>query len=475
MKIPIIFLGLISLCSAETSLTIYNSNLGVVRDTIPLNLQTGASVVHYDKATAQVLADSVVLRDPSGKIDFSILEQSYRNDPVSQGLLLKLNEGKVITFEKIYPDGTVKSIHGKIIRSGYAKGRTQSPVIEVDNKLQFSLPGQPLFPSLGDDSILRPTLSWQIDSAETSTFDAQLSYLSRGFSWEADYNIVAPEKGENVAITGWVTLNNNSGTEFKNTKVKLVAGDVNIIPEYGFSDSFAEGSIALSSSRMEKKEKVTEKAFDDFHLYSLPRLLNLKDKEQKQVEFLRASNVKAKKRYIYNPSPHFRYYGGSPQTNPLTGQKFPEDILIFWKFKNSKENGLAVPLPAGSVRFYRNDEADNNLEFVGENRIDHTATNEEVEVYTGNAFDLIGEKKVTNFDYKKANSYITESVEILLKNRSKEDKTITVREPLFRWSGWEITESSVPFEKINSNHIEADIALAPDEEKTISYTVKYSW
>ncbi len=458
--------------SADTALTIYNQNLAVVRESIPLTLKAGENPVTFDRATALVLPDSVVLRDPAGKASFSILEQSYRNDPVSKWLLLSHFEGQEIDFRSVYPDGKVEVKSGKIVRSGYVPGgQGQDPIIEVDGKLRFQLPGDPLFPALGDGSILRPTLGWAIHSERDAKFEAQLSYLSSGFNWEADYNLVAPEKGETVTLTGWVTVANNSGTGFKQAKVKLVAGDVNIIKEHPESKSDVAPLAMMKAARA---PAVEEKAFDDFHLYTLQRPLTIRDKETKQVEFLRAPKVKAAKRYIYDPAA-MRFFGGRPQTQPIQGQEFPKDVAIYWEFKNDESNGLGVPLPKGRVRFYRSDDEDGNLEFVGENNIDHTPRNENISLYTGNAFDLVGERKITNFQIDERANWIKETIEVTVKNRSQEPKDIVIREHLWRWMNWTIANASVEHEKKDAQKIEFSVKLAPDEEKKVTYTARYSW
>lgn len=464
-------LGLLTAVSnAEVALTIYNQNLAVVRDNLEVNLGKGDSQIHYDRATAQVIPDSVVLRDPAGEAEFTLREQSYRNDPVSQGLLLSLFEGKEIPFEKIYPDGKVERISGKVIRSGYQRGgRPSSPVIETEEGLRFSLPGEPLFPSLGDDSILRPTLSWVLGSPKESTFTAQLSYLTGGLSWEASYNLVAPEEGELVTLSGWITANNSSGTSFTDAKLKLVAGDVNMNPTRRVG--LEAKAMRASMDAFADTGGVQQKDFDDFHLYTLPRPITLRDQETKQVEFMRSEKVAAEKIYIYDPSP-FRYQGGR-NTNRAE-MDFSKDVGIYWTFKNSEENGLGVPLPGGTTRFYREDGDDGNLEFVGENRIDHTPNNETLKIYTGNAFDLVGERKLMDFTYKQNSNRMTETVEVTLKNRSKKAQTIVAREHLWRWSGWEVQTGS-DFERIDSNTIEFSVELAPDEVKTISYTAVYTW
>jgi hypothetical protein len=471
MKTIAITVALAATASAQTAITIYNQNLAVVRESLSLELAAGENLVSFDRATAQVLPDSVVLRDPAGQVGFSILEQGYRNDPVSRSLLLKHFEGEVIEFRTVYPDGKVELIRGKIIRSGHVPGgQPLDPVIEVDGKLRFQLPGEPLFPALGGDSILRPTLSWAIRSEGQAAFDAQLSYLSRGFQWEADYNLVAPEKGETVTLTGWVTVENNSGTGFDQARVKLVAGDVNVIEEVRAMPMMARGAMAMDGAA-----GVEEKSFDDFHLYTLQRPLTIRDKETKQVEFIRSPEVKATKKYVYDAAGMRYFPGNGPQTHPIQGQEFPKNVAIYWEFANTAENGLGVPMPKGRVRFYRTDDADGSLEFVGENNINHTPRNEELSLFTGNAFDLVGERKITNFQHDERTNLFRETVEVKVRNRSQEAKTVVVREHLWRWMNWKIEDASMEFEKKDAQQIEFSVQLEPDEEKIITYTAHYSW
>ncbi len=473
MRIAAMTTALATVASAETALTIYNRNLAVVRETVPLELKAGENPLTFDRATAQVLPDSVVLRDPAGKAAFSILEQSYRNDPVSKWLLLQHFEGREIDFRTTYPDGKVEIKPGKIIRSGYVPGgQPQDPIIEIDGKLRFQLPGEPLFPALGDDSILRPTLGWQIHSTADASFDAQLSYLSHGFDWEADYNLVAPEKGETVTLTGWVTVNNRSGTGFDQAKIKLVAGDVNII-EDPFASAMPARGVKMRQTA-DAAPAVQEKAFDDFHLYTLQRPLTIRDKETKQVEFLRAPEVKATKKYIYDAS-IMLFLGDEPRIGPMQGGNFSKKVAIYWEFKNEEANGLGVPLPSGRVRFYRSDDQDGNLEFVGENDIGHTPRNENVSIYTGNAFDLIGERNTTDYQHDDRANWLKETIEITVKNRSKEPKEVLVRDRLWRWLNWKIENASVEHAKKDAQTIEFTVQLAPDEEKKVTYTAHYSW
>ena len=463
--------------SAEPALTIYNQNFAVVRDTVPLDLKSGANAVIYSDATAQVEPDSVILRDPAGKHSLQILEQNYRNDPVSQELLLSLFEGKTIDFQNVRTkDSTqvTELIPGKIVRSGFVPGggNTQ-PIIEVNGKLQFSLPGEPLFPDLGSDTILKPAFNWLLQSDKPGTFDAEVGYVTGGFDWSASYNLVSPEKGDNVDLVGWITMNNQSGKTFENAKIKLMAGDVNKIQP---PQSFAFGGMRkamVMDAMAENGPAVTEKAFDEFHLYSIARPTTLHDHETKQVEFVHAEKMYAPTIYVYDGAAGYQFYGLNYEQG--YGQSDNKKIIVQREFKNAETNQLGIALPAGKLRFYRRDD-DGQLQFVGENTIDHTPRNETVRVTTGNSFDLVGERKQTNFRVDTSEKWMDETFEIKLRNRKKTDAVeIRVVEHLYRWSNWDITAKSDDFVKKDSQTIEFRIPVKPDEEKTVTYTVHYSW
>jgi hypothetical protein len=465
--------------SAQPALTIYNQNFAVVRDTVPLDLKSGANSVRYAGATAQVEPDSVILRDPAGKHSLQILEQNYRNDPVSQELLLSLFEGKTIDFqtERLKDNTTVRElIPGKIVRSGYVPGgEAQQPIIEVNGKLQFTLPGQPLFPDLGDDTILKPAFNWLLQSDQPGKFDAEVGYVTGGFDWNASYNLVSPEKGDMVDLVGWITMNNQSGKTFENAKIKLMAGDVNKIqpPMAGAFGGMRAKAMNQAMYAMEAPA-VTEKAFDEFHLYSIARPTTLHDRETKQVEFVHAEKMFAPTIYVYDGASDYRFYGGV-NWNQDYGTSGNTKVTVMREFKNADTNQLGIALPAGKLRFYRRDD-DGQLQFVGENQIDHTPRNETIRVTTGNAFDLVGERKQTNFHVDTAEKWMDETFEIKLRNRKKDGPVeIRVVEHLYRGNNWNITAKSDDFVKKDAQTIEFRVPVKPDEERTVTYTVHYSW
>ena len=462
--------------SAQPALTIYNQDFAVVRDTVPLDLKAGPNAVRYADATAQVEPDSVILRDPAGKHSLQILEQNYRNDPVSQELLLSLFEGKTIDFqsERLKDNTTVRElIPGKIIRSGYVPGgAAQQPIIEVREKMQFTLPGEPLFPDLGDDTILKPAFNWLLQSDKPGKFAAEVGYITGGFDWSASYNLVSPEKGDIVDLVGWITMNNNSGKTFENAKIKLMAGDVNKIQPRRVTPMAGRMLMKAAMAYDEAAPAVTEKSFDEFHLYSIARPTTLHDHETKQVEFVHAEKMLAPTIYVYDGAAGYQFYGLNYDQG--FGQSDNKKIIVQREFKNAETNQLGIALPAGKLRFYRRDDG-GQLQFVGENQIDHTPRNETVRVTTGNAFDLVGERKQTNFRVDTGDKWIDETFEIKLRNRKKEPVEIRVVEHLYRWSNWNITAKSDDFVKKDAQTIEFRVPVKPDEERIVTYTVHYSW
>jgi hypothetical protein len=481
-------LAAIPIAHADPSLTIYNQNFAVVRDTVPLDLKAGVNEVSFTDTTAHLEPDSVILRDPSGKIDLQILEQNYRNDPITQDLLLSLNEGKTIDFLVRRQDKPDETVQGTIVRSGYVPPsqvtdsdgnviqQTQgssAPIIDVGGKMQFGLPGTPLFPTLGDDTVLKPTLTWKLNASGAAKLGAELAYITEGISWQADYNIVAAEDSDVLDIVGWITMTNQSGKDFHNATVKLMAGDVNKI------QPGARMMIDAVSAAEAKAAPpgVTEKAFEDFHLYSLPRPTDLKDQETKQVEFIHASGVQSQRIYVYDGAQiDLSQWQGNLQgmrENSEFGTSSSTKVAIMREFKNSQANQLGLPLPKGRLRFYKRDGT--ALEFTGENLIDHTPQDETVKVYTGNAFDLVGERTRMDFHVDSSNDWADESFSIKVTNHKKEPVEIRVVEHLYRWTNWEITAKSDPFTKTNAQEIEFRIPLKPEETHIVFYKVHYSW
>lgn len=483
----------------ETQLTVYNQNFAVVKEQRMLELKKGENELSVTDITAHLEPDSVVLREIKDANAIQILEQNYESDPLSEGLLLRKSEGRILDFEVTIPQTNEKKIiQGRILRSGYvphtsaferygyqyemsqrAYARPEGggqPIVEVDGKIQFGLPGKPIFETLDPKTFLKPTLLWRLWAKKGGKHDTEFSYLTGGLRWEATYNAVAPEKGDVFDLIGWVTLENMSGKDFENAAVKLMAGDVARIQPagYGYERRLREADEMSAS----QPQAVSERTFEEYHLYTLGRPVTLLDREIKQVEFVRAANVPAKRIYVYDGFKvderyrHYSYYDRcqDAQYGTICNPK----VWVMLEFKNSKESNLGMALPKGKVKLYRRD-IDGRNEFIGEDEIDHTPKDETVMLYTGNAFDVVGERRQTNFKINNNENWMDESFEIKVRNHKKEEVEVRVTEHLYRWITWDITAKSMDFSKKDARTIEFREKIPADGEAVITYTVHYSW
>jgi len=473
--------------SNQPALTIYNQNFFVAREYVPLDLTAGVNHAQFAGIASLLEPDSVILRDPAGR-SLQVLEQNYRNDPISQELLLSFYEGKTIDFLVQRADKQ-EIIKGKIVRSGYipstyyAQNYQQpsftQPIIEVDGMLRFGLPGQPLFPALSGDTVLKPTLSWLLQTNDPGKFDAEISYVAGGMSWQSDYNIVVSDnpkgKTDLLDMVGWITMRNQSGKTFENAKIKLMAGDVNKLqPASVAGRMYAAEAKAMNDAAA---PVVSEKSFDEFHLYSLARPTTLHDQETKQVEFVRSTGIHAQRLYVYDGAQvaQYGYYNLEQiRQDQSYGTQSNPKVWVMEEFKNAESNHLGIALPKGKLRFYRRD-TDGHLEFVGENVIDHTPKDETIRIFTGNSFDVVGERKRTNYRVDSSQHWMDESFEIRVRNHKKEAVTVRVVEHLYRWTNWKLAEQSQESHKTDAQTVEFPVTIAPDGEQIVTYTVHYSW
>src|SRR5260370_13450247 len=361
----------------------------------------------------------------------------------------------------------------------YGEGATGSggPIIEINGQWEFGLPGKPIFPSLGDDTSMKPTLDWLLRSDKAGKTTGELSYVTGGMNWQADYNVVAPPKGDILDVVGWVTMDNESGKTFEHAKIKLMAGEVNKIqPGYASTDRMMMVSGAI---REDESQRVKEKAFDEYHLYTLPRLVTLRDRESKQVEFIRAAGVESHRIYVYDGAKidlnRYQYYNLEQlRTDQSYGTEMNTDISVMQEIVNSKSNKLGMRLRKVRVRFYRRDE-DGQLEFTGENVISHTPADETLRIFTGNAFDLKGERRQMEYRRDDNKHWIDESFEIHVRNHKKEAADVRVVEHFYRCKNWDLIKQSDSFNKTDSQSGEFRVHIPADGEKDITYTVHYTW
>jgi hypothetical protein len=469
-----------------TALTIYNQDFAVARTQVDLDLHSGLTEITTTQVTSQLEPDSVVLRDPSGKHIFHIDEQNYDAGVVDQQWLMEKYEGKTINFligNNAMVDGKFipgPVVPGKIIRAGNSQSQ---PLIEVNGQMQFQLPGTPLFPASTDGLLLKPTLRWQINSEKPQKFLAELAYITGGLSWEATYNIVVPEAApgateEKADLLGWVTIHNQSGSEFPAARIKLMAGDVAKIVQPRYKTALA-GRMMVMNQNMVSEPQVTQKAFDDFHLYDLNRTVSLRDGEIKQIRFIEASNVSVVRSYLYNGTsanlqPYADYAENVNEQRNYGLDPSNTKVQIIQEIKNSEANHLGIPLPAGRLRLYRRD-SDGQMEFTGESTINHTPTEDTVKISTGSAFDIKGSRRQTDFHSNQNAKTLDETFEIKLTNQKSQPVTVNVLEPLYRGDNWEIQEKSADYTKLDSHTIQFPIQVPAKGEATLTYSVRYTW
>ena len=441
-----------------TKLTIYNEDFAVARTTVPLDLHAGVNEVTTTSVTSQLEPDSVVLRDPASHNPIQVLEQNYDSAVVTQGWLLEKYEGQTIEFQLPAPaaGGVGQIVQGKVIRAG------NEPLIEVNGKMQFQLPGVPLFPAATDGLLLKPTLRWRIDARKTASFPAELDYITRGMKWQATYNVLIPATEdttgpEKADVMGWVTIENHTGTEFPAATIQLMAGDVAKIQNREFdrvelnARLYRQSASAVAAPPL----PVTQKAFDEFHLYDLHRTVTLKNGETKQVQFLEAAGVTVQRRFELE----------------YASDTIPTQAAVVEKIKNSEANHLGMPIPAGRLRVYRRD-TDGQVQFVGESMIEHTPAEQEINVVTGKAFDVTGTQRQT--EARSSSHTSDQSFEVKLSNQKAQAVTVHVIEPMER-ENWKITAKSTDYVKKDATTVDFAVVVPAKGEAVLTYSVHSNW
>ena len=431
-----------------------------------IGIDPGRSEVRFDDVAAYIDPTTVLfesLTDPDGT---RVLEQDFRFDLVDPSKLLRkrLGEsinlnGKDVTLLGLQSGGmVVQDAEGSIF---YHQGM---------NGVKFDA-------SIAEDMVIKPTLSWDLAAETGGEHLTRVSYQAQGITWWADYNLVfSPGEDANsgtLDVGSWVSILNQSGASFEDANLKLVAGDVNRAqPQRQNEYMFARG--AMADAVMESGFE--EKSFFEYHLYTLGRPTTILDSSTKQIElFETARAVPADKVLVFDGlGGQWRYWGSGRLSDRNLGQGVQPKVEVYLRFDNAEEHGLGIPLPAGRIRVSQMDEADGSLEFIGEDLIDHTPREEEVLIKLGNAFDIVGER--TQTDYQNGRYWMSETIELKIRNRKKDEAVeVLVQERLYRWAEWDVTETSDEFEKADSRTIRWNVTLAPDEEKTIRYTVRYEW
>jgi hypothetical protein len=444
----------------ELAVTVYNSNIALVRDVRQVTLASGAFRLKFMDIAATVNPATVHFRSLTDPAKLEVSEQNYEYDLLEPAKLLHKYVGKEITLERSYLENNttkreqVKATlladnNGTVWRIG--NDIVTNPAVESYH-----------FPEVPANLYDRPTLLMSLENGGARKQQIETSYLATGLNWNADYVLTVGRDDKAADLDGWVTIGNNSGTAFHNAKLQLVAGDLNRLPEPARNRAM---DITASAMAAKAAPQFEQENFSEYHLYTLGRKTSIEDKESKQISLLQGTNVPVEKLFIVNGQ---NYYFRSAQA---PGAPIKDPVLVYYKFKNAEKSGLGMPLPAGNVRVYQKDSRGGVL-FIGEDRIGHTPKDEEITVHIGNAFDVVSERKQT--DYKKVDTHTWEvEYEITLRNHKDSAIVVQVNEPI--GGDWEMLSSSYTFTKTGAFAAQFNVPVEKNGTAMLKYRVRARW
>jgi len=448
-------------------LTIYNTDLALVKDRRVLELPKGRSNLPWEGVAQTLDASSASFSSPGAKM----LEQNYRYDLVSREVLLRKYLGREVTLVQEIHAQDGRTIETEIVGKILSLEGERITSLESKGKILLDPPGRVVLPSLPDGLLVQPTLVLDVHSPQGGTFPSELRYLCHGLSWHADYIAILDSMDKTMDLDGLVTLSNHSGTPFKEAKLKLVAGDVNMIPENPRPVFAAKAAYASRGSSMAMDEAApagfSEQGLMEYHLYSLGRPATLLDNEQKQISLLSARGSNVRKRFVFDESAGSKYWWWNQGADTKDGRK----LAVIVDVENKEANHLGIALPKGKVRVYKAD-GSGQLQFVGEDQIDHTPRDETLHLALGQAFELRGKRVVESSNTAKSEK--TETVAVTLRN-SKDEPILAEVVEHQSWPTWKVTESSPSFEKKDASTIVFKVTVPARGEATVRYTYWASW
>jgi hypothetical protein len=444
----------------------------LVRVDRDLELVPGRSTLKFTDVAALIDPTTVQFRSLTDPTGTKVLEQNFQFDLVSTEKLLSRYVDRKVSVESEQGDG-VKVVEGTLL-SAY-----DGLVLRGDDGQIHALRNWNgmTFGELPGGLITRPTLEWDVLAAKGGNHRARVSYQTGGITWWADYNLIFTEGADAnsgfVDVGAWVSLLNQSGASYQDAKLKLIAGDVNRVqPD---QKAFRMRTLEMAAVADAAPAGFEEKSFFEYHLYTLGRPATLPNNSTKQIElFDAATRVPAKKQLVYYGAEGYGFYGSlmlDREFGPTSNTK----VDVWLTLKNDKASGLGMPLPAGRIRVSQQDKADGSMEFIGEDKIDHTPRDEDVRVKLGTAFDVVGERRQTDFALNSKGRVMEEAFEIKVRNHKDQAVNVVVRENLYRWSQWALIAQSTPFEKKDARTIEFPVRIAADGEAIVTYRVRYTW
>jgi hypothetical protein len=439
---------------ADLAVTVYNSNIALVRDVRQITLAPGDSRLKFMDIASSINPATVHFRSLTEPTKLGVFEQNYEYDLLDPNKLLQKYVGREVTLMR--GDQEVKAT---------LLANNNGQVWKIGNEIVTNLTHSTLrFPEVPDNLYERPTLLWTLQNTGARRHKVEASYLTANLSWSADYvlNVTKDETGGD--LDGWVTLVNHSGAEFRNAQLQLVAGDLNRVYDRMRGDREMD-AVSNVAKAMPAPPPFQQESFSEYHLYSLARRTSISDQESKQISLLNASHFPMRKVYVVNGQSY--YYRSMAQP----GAPLKDPVQVFYKFKNEEKSGLGMPLPAGTIRVYQQDSRGGSL-FAGEDHIDHTPKDEEISLHIGNAFDIVAERKQT--DYKRLADRLYEfEYEITLRNHKAMPVAVEVNEPI--GGDWEMVNSSYKYTKTAAFAAQFDVPVDKDGTSVLKYRVRVKY
>jgi len=444
---------------SEVSVTVYNSNIALVRDVRQIHLQSGVFPLRFEDVAASINPATVHFRSLTDPAKLSVVEQNYEYDLLDAQKLLQKYVGREMTLVQRETDaGSTKWVETKALLLSDNSG----PVWKIGNEIVTGMGADSYrFPDLPENLYSRPTLVWTLDNRGAETQKVEASYLTNNMNWSADYVLTVGRDEKSADLDGWVTLVNNSGAAYRDAKLQLVAGEVHRTAQPVVAGMMADMAVP----RAKAAPQFEQEGFSEYHLYTLGRRTSIQNNETKQISLLNGTNVPVEK-YLSVEGQSYYYRSSQNMGNPV-----PQPVKVFYRFKNDEKSGLGMPLPAGTVRVYQAD-SKGGVQFAGEDSINHTPKDENLRIYVGNAFDVVCERKQT--DYKKLASNLYEmEYEITLRNHKDGPVSVEVREPV--GGDWEVVNSNFKWTKLDVSTIGFQIPVEKDGTATLDYRVRVKW
>jgi hypothetical protein len=441
------------------SLTVYNSNLALVRDARRIQLRPGASSLRFEDIPSSINPATVQLRSLTDPAKLRIVDQNYEYDQLDPQKLLQAYVGREVTLvQRQREGGSTKWVRTKAV----LLADTNGPVWKIGNEIGTgSVADAYRFPELPADLYSNPTLLWTLDNRGAREQRVEVSYLTGKVNWSADYALTVGLGEKSAGLQGWVTLTNNSGVAYTDAKLQLVAGSVHRVGSQGIVAPMA----MMARAEAAPAAAFQQQAFSEYHLYSLSQPTSIANNDSKQISLLSAASIAVEKYLEVDGQP---YYFRNPQG---IGNAIPQPVKVFYRFKNDVANGLGMPLPAGTMRVYQTD-ANGGAEFIGEDAIAHTPKGETLRVQVGDAFDVVCERK--EMDYKRLSNNSAEmEYQITLRNHKDSAVTVQVREPV--GGTWQVENSNYKWTKLDANTIGFEIPVEKNGSATLDYRVRVKW